>query len=120
MGRLGKILQKFFLTAVCPLGFTRKGVNYNYYDSPALSASVRLFIIETLTRQVALGVNQNVAIIFGTGKNQKFFAELNDEHRFFKKFYALPHPRFIMQYKRKQLPAYLKKYGQVFSQALSE
>jgi hypothetical protein len=27
--------RRFFLTATCPLGFTRGGVNLNYYDVPA-------------------------------------------------------------------------------------
>jgi len=115
-----KFYRDFFLSAVCPLGFTREGINYNYYDSPALFAAVKPFTLETLARQINLGANRKSVIILGTGENQKFFAELNDEHKFFKKLYALPHPRFIMQYKRKQLPAYLKKYGQIFSQALSE
>lgn len=114
-----KFHQDFFLTAVSPLGFTRKGVNYNYYDDPVLCAAVKPFIIETIGQQLACGANRKVAILLGTGKNQKFFAQLNDTYGFFKKLYVLPHPRFIMQYRRKQLPAYLKKYGEVFSQALS-
>lgn len=39
---------------------------------------------------------------------------------FFKKLYAVEHPRFIMQYRRKQLLQYIEKYQQIFSEALAQ
>jgi len=118
-GGPSKFYKDFFLTAVSPLGFARHGVNYNYYDQPALLKAVKPFIVKTMWAQLNFGANRNVAILLGTGKNQKFFAALNSEYGFFKKLLVLEHPRFIMQYRRRQLSDYLKKYRKTFSEALS-
>jgi hypothetical protein len=118
-GGAEKFYSQFFLSAVCPLGFTRKNNNYNYYDDRALQEVVTPYIVTTLRQQIKLGVNTDAAIVFGTGKNYEFLKNLNKEHHFFKTLYPLEHPRFIMQYKRRQLPAYLKKYRAAFTQALA-
>lgn len=115
-----KFYRHFFLTAVSPLGFTNSGVNYNYYDDAALFSAVKPFIVQTLKSQLAFGARRDVAILFGTGKNKRFFTELNRQYAFFKKTYALEHPRFIMQYRRKQKRAYLEKYVATFTTALSD
>ena len=114
-----KFYRNFFLTAVSPLGFIRNGINYNYYDDEKLFSTVRPFIVKTIRAQLDFGADRNAVILFGTGKNKKFFDELNHKHKFFKTVYALEHPRFIMQYRRRKLSNYLKKYRKVFSQALS-
>ena len=77
------------------------------------------FIVRTLEDQLALGARRDAAILLGKGRNQRVFEELNQEHGFFKRLYALEHPRFIMQYRRKHLREYLAKYHEVFSEALS-
>lgn len=118
MGGPEKFYGDFFLTAISPLGFTKGGINYNYYDDPAMLAASTPFIIETFNAQLNFGARRDVAILIGTGKNQKYFTELNKKHGFFKKVYAVEHPRFIMQYKRKKLPEYMEKYKQVFLDAL--
>ena len=118
-GGVEKFYRDFFLTAVSPLGFTRNGTNYNYYDDPKLYTALKPFIVRSLKAQLSLGAKRDAAILFGTGKNQRVFAELNQEHGFFKRVYALEHPRFIMQYRRKRLQEYLVKYHETFTQALS-
>jgi len=118
-GGVEKFYQEFFLTAVSPLGFMRNGTNYNYYDDQKVFAILKPFIVRTLKAQLALGARRDAAILFGTGKNQRMFTELNQEHRFFRHVYALEHPRFIMQYRRKRLRDYIAKYKEAFSQALS-
>ena len=119
-GGTEKFYKDFFLTAISPLGFTLGGINYNYYDSPALLKISKPFILETLRMQMNFGANRNAAILIGTGKNQKFFTDVNNEYGFFKKLYAVEHPRFIMQYRRRHLSKYLKKYQDVFSKALAQ
>ena len=118
-GGVEKFYHDFFLTAVSPLGFTRNGNNYNYYDDQRILSILKPFIVRTLQDQLAFGARRDVAILFGIGKNQRVFTELNQEHRFFKRVCALEHPRFIMQYRRKRLRDYLKKYTETFSEALS-
>jgi hypothetical protein len=110
--------RQFFLTAVCPLGFTRDGTNYNYYDDPRLLAALTPFIIDAIRRQLALGGRRDHAIVLGTGENMRFMQALNQRFGFFGHIHALDHPRFVMQYRRRQLDAYLAKYVEVFGRAL--
>lgn len=107
---------KFFLTAVSPLGYTRDGLNLNYYDEPALAKAVTPFIVDSLTKQIALGCRRDVAYVLGFGTNRKFLEKLNAEHRFFERIVALEHPRWIMQYRRKKLDFYIQKYVEALSE----
>lgn len=118
-GGVKKFYRDFFLTAVSPLGFLRHGKNYNYYDDPRLFKAVKPFIVATLHRQLALGARREAAILLGTDKNLKAFERLNQEHGFFKKLYAVEHPRFIMQCCRSDVASYLRKYDKIFSLALA-
>lgn len=110
-----KFYQKIYINSVCPLGFTfsndkGKEVNCNYYDSKELTAAVYDFITESIQKQITFGVDTDTAFCFGTGKNEKFLKELNEEKKYFKKIIALEHPRFIMQYKAKSKRFYIDKY----------
>jgi hypothetical protein len=115
--------QNFYIHSICPLGFTSiksdgKEINYNYYDSPALTASVYDFMIENIRKQIAFGVETDTCFCFGNGKNDKFLKKLNDKEHFFKKIIALEHPRFIMQYKSRSKDVYIKKYIDAFNSVL--
>lgn len=110
-----KFYRRFFLSAVCPLGFVRNGVNLNYYDDRALARSVTPFILDTLARQIALGARTDRAIVLGKGANLKFLAALNEAHGFFRELVPLEHPRWILQYRRKKVDYYLERYMEAFS-----
>jgi hypothetical protein len=116
-GGAKKFYSTFYMTALSPAGFLYDGLNYNFYDSKELQDKVTPFIVDSLKQQIAIGAN-DTAILFGTGKNQKFFTKLNNEYKFFKKFHVLEHPRYIMQYKRKKIDEYLEKYIEIFTQSL--
>src|SRR5262249_39545952 len=83
-GGLEAFFGQFFIAAVCPVGFVRDGLNYNYYDEPRLLKSLAPFILESMRKQIAIGARRDVAIVLGTGKNYAFFAALNREHGFFR------------------------------------
>jgi hypothetical protein len=106
--------QRYFLTAVCPLGFTRGGLNLNYYDVPALARAVEPFIVDSIRAQIAMGGRTDRAIIIGKGKNLQFMQQLNARHGFFGELHVVEHPRSIMQYRRRQLERYLAEYDAVF------
>jgi hypothetical protein len=111
--RLGgpkEFYRRFFLSAVSPLGFTRGGLNLNYYDDRRLQRAVTPFIVETIERQLELGGRRDRAIVLGRGKNAAFFKALNETHRWFESIDVLDHPRFIMQYRRKKLAQFLGEY----------
>ena len=102
-GGPGAFYQKFYVTAVCPLGFTRLGKNLNYYDLKELQQMVSPFIVATMQEQLGFGANRKTAYCIGEGKNYRFLKKLNESHDFFEKIIPLPHPRFVMQYKHKKV-----------------
>jgi hypothetical protein len=109
--------DRFFLTAVSPLGFTRDGKNLNYYDEPALTRAVTPFIVRTMEQQLALGSRRDRAIVFGRGQNYAYLERLNAERRWFDALEPIDHPRSIVQYKRKQMDAYANRYAELFDAA---
>ena len=116
-GGLRQFYSRFFLTALSPLGFTRAGLNLNYYDDRKLADAVTPFMVSAIRQQIALGGRRDRAIVLGMGENYRFFQKLNETHGFFREILALEHPRFIMQYRRKRLEEYLAKYEEVFRRA---
>ncbi len=114
-GGVTEFYGRYFLSAICPLGFTKEGknekpVNFNYYDTRELERIAFPFILETLKKQIDFGVDTSVCYCLGTGKNETFLRKLNKEHHFFGEIVPLEHPRFIMQYKAKLKEQYIKKY----------
>ena len=109
-GGPAEFYKSFFITAASPVGFTRNGKNYNYYDNPKLVAAVKPFIVKMMRTQLAFGVRRDVALVLGTGKNFDFLRRLNDEQRFFENLVCVEHPRFIMQYRRPHVGRFLDKY----------
>lgn len=102
--------SRFFIGAVCPLGFVKEGKNINYYDDKALAATVRPFIVDNLKKLLSFGVNTDVGYCIGGDKNFTYLDALNKEHGLFKKLVPLPHPRFILQYRRKFKDEYVQQY----------
>jgi hypothetical protein len=107
--------RRFFLTAASPLGFTRRGLNLNYYDEPALAKRVTPFIVESLRRQIRIGGRTDHAIVLGRGANFRFLSNLNARHGFFGTLHPLEHPRWILQYRRRHVEQHLAAWMDVFS-----
>ena len=93
-----------------PLGFVKNGINLNYYDDPALAASLRPWIIQMFREQLLFAGRQEACICIGGEKNYKYLKGINDECGFFDRILPLAHPRFIMQYRRKQVQDYVRQY----------
>jgi hypothetical protein len=72
------------------------------------------FIIGNIRKQIAIGVETDICYCFGTGKNETFLRNLNEEYHFFTKIVALEHPRFVMQYKARSKQFYIDKYIEAF------
>ncbi len=109
-GSKEKFYRQFYISSVCPLGFTKGGKNLNYYDLKELQAAVYPFIVQTMRTQLYFGLSREVAYCLGEGKNYKFLTWMNRQERFFDRIVALPHPRFIMQYRRKEVAKYIAFY----------
>jgi len=105
-----KFYADWFIGSVCPLGFIKGGKNLNYYDDKQLAAAVTPFIVDCINKQINLGFNTEQCICIGGEKNLKFLSGLNEKYKWFKKITPLPHPRFILQYRRKQKDKYIHQY----------
>ena len=113
-GGVEKFYADFFISAISPLGYVSNGINLNYYDNKALEKSVSPFIIACITAQLAWNVNRQTCLCIGGEKNYKFFSRLNETHQWFQRIVPLPHPRFILQYRRKNKENYLQQYLDAF------
>jgi hypothetical protein len=99
-----------FISAVSPLGFTKNGINLNYYDDRELQQVITPFVIVNIKKQLGFGFKTDRCICIGGEKNFKFLTALNKEYNFFGEIVPLPHPRFILQYRRKQKDLYVQQY----------
>jgi len=101
---------KFFITALSPLGFTWSGKNLNYYDNKELLRQSEPFILRCIRRQLETIPTADTCYCLGEGENYRQFRRINDQHGFFKDIIPLPHPRWVMQYRRKNIADYIKLY----------
>ena len=109
-GGAKKFYSDWFMGSVCPLGFVKEGKNINYYDDKKLLVAVTPFITDKIQQQVNMKFNDDYCICIGGEKNFKFLTALNEQHNWFQKIIPVPHPRFILQYRRKQKERYIHQY----------
>jgi hypothetical protein len=109
-GGTAKFYSDYFISSVCPLGLIKNGKNINYYDDKKLSAALEPFIIEQLNNLLQLPFDRTTCYSIGGEKNFKYILRLNEQYQWFKNIKPLPHPRFIMQYKRKQKQQFIQFY----------
>lgn len=109
-----KFYGKYYINSVCPLGFiqqNKKGnwVNCNYYDYQELFLVLEDFIISSLKKQIAFGIDTTTCYVLGK-KNAKFLSKINEEMKFFDTIVVFDHPRYIVQYKSRLKEDYLDEY----------
>lgn len=104
--------SRFYITSVNPVGLLKNGKNYNYYDHKATLKTIEPFIIEKTEEQLQFGAYRDVAFSIGKGKNFTYLNQLNKQHNWFNRIVALPHPRWVMQYRRKNKSLHIEKYFQ--------
>lgn len=102
--------KTYFVGAVSPLGFTRAGKNLNFYDLKDLQSGLHDFIVGSIRSQLAFPLCRDYCYCLGEGRNFKYLSTLNRDYAFFNRIIPLPHPRFIMQYRRKKVDAYIRSY----------
>ncbi len=105
-----RFYNRYFFTAVCPLGFTKNGKNLNYYDEKILAENAETFIAGCIENQINTLGAYDTCFCLGEGTNYKYLSQLNAREKYFKQIIPLAHPRFIMQYKRKSLDEYISRY----------
>lgn len=109
-GGVASFYKNFFIGSVCPLGFVRNGKNINYYDDKELAKKVEPFIINSIKRLLQMPFKKDRCFCIGGEKNFRYLSNLNGGYNWFEKIIPLPHPRFIMQYRRKYMQTYIDQY----------
>ncbi|CAN5237027.1 SMUG2 DNA glycosylase family protein [soil metagenome] len=102
-------------SSVSPLGFVQEGKNLNYYDDKILMQRIEPFVVNCMEKQLAFGLHTDVCFCIGEGANQKYLTTLNNKHNWFQHIKAVPHPRFVMQYKLKQKALYIQQWLDAFA-----
>ena len=102
--------QKYFISALSPLGFTRGGINLNYYDIKNWRAIFENYAVDRIRDQQGFPVRKEVAYCIGQGQNLKFLEAINEKHRFFNRILTVPHPRWVMQYRLKRKKEFIQQY----------
>ena len=102
--------SKYYIASLSPLGFIKKGKNYNYYDDRKLSETIKPYIVANIETQIAFGANRSVVYCLGQGKNYNYLNSLNSQYHWWDRVVPLPHPRWIMQYKLRSKEEYLELY----------
>ena len=113
-GGVAAFYKDYYINSPFPLAIVRKNaqgnwLNANYYDDPELFALTREYMIETLKKHIALGLDTHKVYVLGK-KNATFLDKLNKEASLFKKMIVLEHPRYIEQYKSKEKQLYIDKF----------
>ena len=119
MGGPAAFYQHFYLGSVYPLVLLRKGLNYNYYDAPALIEALWADMRRSLRQQVhEMGLRTDVVVSLGK-RNGFFLNRLNNELGLFDKVVVFDHPRYLMQYRRRELDANVAHYVKILGSQLS-
>lgn len=105
-----KFYSKFFFSSISPIGYVKKGKNYNYYDDPSLEKVVKPFAVNCIQKKLDFGCTDTIAFSIGQGKNFKFLERLNNQHKFFHKISFVPHPRWVMQYRLRRKEEFIDQY----------
>lgn len=113
-GGVEAFYKDYYINSPFPLAIVRRNaqrnwLNANYYDDPELFALTREYMIETLKKHIALGLDTQKVYVLGK-KNATFLEKLNKEASLFEKMVVLEHPRYIEQYKSKEKQLYIDKF----------
>lgn len=106
--------NKFYISAVSPLGYVKDGLNLNYYDIPDFKKYFEQYAVDEIHKQFKFGLHRSKAFSIGKGKNIKFLLELNKKHHLFEEIVPLSHPRWVMQYRLKRKTEFIEEYLQAF------
>lgn len=118
MGGPTAFYQHFYVGSIYPLVLLKEGLNYNYYDAAAVTQALWPAMRASLQQLVqAVGVRTDVAVCLGK-RNGQYLEKLNAELKLFGRIIVLDHPRYLMQYKRRDLAANVAAYVAALGEGL--
>jgi len=104
--------RDFYLSALSPLGYVRGGRNVNFYDDPDFLDRISPQILSWVRQQQGAGLQADRCVVLGTGRLREVMEQRLRPHLDYTTVEYLEHPRFIMQYRRRQMEEYVDKYVQ--------
>lgn len=113
-----EFFSQFFISALSPLGFVSEGKNLNYYDDKVLQEAAGPYILKMVRAQQKMFGAGDICFCLGEGTNYKYFRRMNEAHELFREIIPLPHPRWVMQYRRKRKQEYIDLYVEKLRSAL--
>ena len=116
LGGAEKFYRKFFISAIYPLAILKNGKNFNFYDDKKIYCQLKRDIVSYMKKQIEFGAENEIVVSLGK-KNFTYLKELNDKIKYFKKIEFLEHPRFIMQYRRRQSENFIRRYIKLLNPA---
>ena len=119
-GGVEKFYKDFYITAVMPMGLLKDKKNYNYYDDKETLSCLDDFIKESIDKQLEFTPYHRDVICVGQGKNLKYLESYNEKYDMFDNIYTVPHPRWVMQYKRKEKYKHIDNYLETFEKVLKK
>jgi hypothetical protein len=102
--------SNYYFYSVSPVGFTKDGKNFNYYDDKKLKQALEPFIIDAFEKHLEMGMSTEIGYSLGQGKNLAVLNEINAKYKFFNEIKPLPHPRWVMQYRLKKKNLFIEQY----------
>ena len=106
--------EQFYISAISPLGYTKEGINLNYYDIPGYKGLFEDYVVQQIQAQLPFGIRREVAFSIGRGKNAEYLNLINKKYGFFGEVVALSHPRWVMQYRLKRKDEFVDEYLRAF------
>ena len=113
-----RFFSRHYAGAAFPLSVLRKDRYCNWYDS-GLPETIASSVPDLIEKQVEMGSN-GVLVVIGSGHNAKHLIRINTETNLFRKVLVVEHPRYIAQYKSKEIMRYVDKYCNVAREAEAE
>jgi hypothetical protein len=109
-GGAQRFYSEFLISSVCPLGFLRLDKNANYYDDPKLLGSLTGFMDRSLIAHLEFNINTRNLIVFGKRNAEVLQGLRSFQQMKFANVVVLEHPRYVMQYRRKETARFVAKF----------
>jgi len=99
-----------FMSALSPLGFVKDGKNINFYDDARLKADIVPFVVNSMRVMIDAGLRTDATVLLGSGALKSFFEKHIRPLVHFDTVIYLDHPRYVMQYRRREMERYVQDY----------
>jgi hypothetical protein len=112
--------RDIFMSALSPLGFVKDGKNINFYDDARLKVDIVPFVLDSMRTMIKAGLRTDATVLLGSGALKTFFEKHIRPHIHFDTVVYLDHPRYVMQYRRREMERYVQEYVRTLQRFTTE